>query len=136
VAGVCVSDLRHYLDIDDAPAPARLGCRPDRGRPLAHRVALGQREDVRSHSRRFNSRPWHSCDRRRRSTNARLINAAAAPPPKARAAWPTRDGAIVQLIAGCGTRVSELSALTIVSIDRTGPHPLLRVVVRQLDGTT
>jgi site-specific recombinase XerD len=57
-----------------------------------------------------------------------LIAAASAPPPSnVRSAWPTRDVAIVDLLAHCGPRVSELTGLTVADVDRRGEHPLLRI---------
>ena len=57
-----------------------------------------------------------------------LIAAASTPPPSnVRSAWPTRDVALVDLLAHCGPRVSELTGLTVADIDRRGDHPLLRI---------
>ena len=57
-----------------------------------------------------------------------LIAAASArPPPNVRSAWPTRDVAIVDLLAHCGPRVSELTGLTVADVNRRGEHPLLRI---------
>jgi site-specific recombinase XerD len=57
-----------------------------------------------------------------------LIAAASAPPPpNVRSPWPTRDVAIVDLLAHGGPRVSELTGLTIADVDRRGEHPLLRI---------
>jgi site-specific recombinase XerD len=43
----------------------------------------------------------------------RLVTAAATPPPPhVRSAWPARDVAIVETLAHCGVRVSELIGLT------------------------
>lgn len=62
----------------------------------------------------------------------RLIEAAAQPAPRLmRAAWPTRDVAIINTMAFCGLRVSELCAPDVDSLDRHGERPLLRLV----DGT-
>jgi site-specific recombinase XerD len=41
--------------------------------------------------------------------------------------WPTRDTAIVDVLAHCGLRVSELCALTIGAIDETGEQALVRI---------
>jgi integrase/recombinase XerD len=48
-------------------------------------------------------------------------------PARVLSAWPTRDVAIVAVLATCGLRVNELCALTVTAIDRTGPQALLRV---------
>jgi site-specific recombinase XerD len=57
-----------------------------------------------------------------------LVAAASAPPPSnVRSAWPTRDVAIVDVLAHSGPRVSELAGLTIADVDRRGEHPLLRI---------
>jgi integrase len=51
----------------------------------------------------------------------RLVQAAGETPgPRERAPWPTREIAIVSILAGCGLRVSELCNLTIRSYDTTG----------------
>ena len=50
-----------------------------------------------------------------------------APSPRERSPWPTRDVAIVSILAGCGLRVSELCALAIKSYDTTGEQALLRL---------
>ena len=58
---------------------------------------------------------------------AALLVAAAAPPsPKVRPAWPEHDVAIVDTLAHCGLRVSELTGLTVGAVDRRGATPLLR----------
>jgi site-specific recombinase XerD len=57
-----------------------------------------------------------------------LIAAAAAPPPSnVRSAWPTRDVAIVDVLAHCGLRVGELTGLIVSDVDRRGDSPLLRL---------
>lgn len=56
-----------------------------------------------------------------------LITAATPPPSKIRSAWPARDVAIVETLAHCGLRVSELIGLTAASVDRDKQQPLLKV---------
>jgi integrase len=53
--------------------------------------------------------------------------AATPPPPNVRSAWPTRDIAIVETLAHCGVRVSELIGLTVASVERDRQQPLLEV---------
>src|SRR4051794_11995119 len=49
----------------------------------------------------------------------RLLATAAAPPPKnVRSAWPLRDVAVVETLAHCGLRVSELIGLVVGSVER------------------
>jgi integrase/recombinase XerD len=48
-------------------------------------------------------------------------------PARVRSAWPTRDVAVVSTLACCGLRVSELCAMTIATIDRSGEEALLRM---------
>lgn len=56
-----------------------------------------------------------------------LSAAALTPPPRARSAWPARDAALISTMAWCGLRVSELCALRDDAVDRSGPHPVLRL---------
>ena len=48
-------------------------------------------------------------------------------PARVSSSWPTRDTAIVDVLAHCGLRVSELCALTLASVDETRKQPVLRV---------
>ncbi len=48
-------------------------------------------------------------------------------PARVSSSWPTRDTAIVDVLAHCGLRVSELCALTVGAVDETGEQALLRV---------
>jgi integrase/recombinase XerD len=56
-----------------------------------------------------------------------LTTAAAPPPPNVRSAWPTRDVALVETLAHCGVRVSELIGLTVASVERDRQQALLKV---------
>jgi site-specific recombinase XerD len=55
------------------------------------------------------------------------VEAAAAPPPNVRSAWPTRDVALVETLAHCGLGVSELIGLTVASVERDRQQVLLKV---------
>lgn len=55
-----------------------------------------------------------------------LVDACDAP-TSSRAAWPTRDRAMVLLLADCGLRVAELAALEARDLDRSGDTVLARV---------
>src|ERR1700712_476171 len=58
-----------------------------------------------------------------------VLAAAGAPPPDHRTArWTARDVAIVEVLARCGARASELCALQVGSIDRRAERPLLRIM--------
>jgi site-specific recombinase XerD len=57
----------------------------------------------------------------------RLRAAALEPSPRARSAWPTRDLALVELLAGSGARVSEAAALQIADVDRRHEIVILRL---------
>ncbi len=57
----------------------------------------------------------------------RLIHAAYEPGDTQRSPWPTRDAAIVSILAGCGLRVSELCALSFSSLDRSTTQPVFRI---------
>ena len=58
----------------------------------------------------------------------RLLTAAATPPPSnVRSAWPARDVAVVETLAHCGVRVSELIGLTVASVERDRQQVLLKV---------
>jgi integrase/recombinase XerC len=60
-----------------------------------------------------------------------LLHAAANPQPPHRSSWPVRDVAMLTLAARCGTRVSELCALTSRHVVRGGELAQLHLV----DGT-
>jgi integrase len=53
--------------------------------------------------------------------------AAANPPPTARSAWPARDVAIVDVLAGCGLRAAECCGVQIGDVDRRLDRPVLHV---------
>jgi site-specific recombinase XerD len=57
----------------------------------------------------------------------RLRTVALDPSPRARSAWPTRDLAIVELLAGSGARVSETAALQVGDVDRRHQVVILRL---------
>ena len=59
---------------------------------------------------------------------ALMMEAARRPLKTLRAAWPLRDVAILQTLAGCGVRASELVGLQVRHVDRAHRWPLLRVV--------
>jgi integrase len=56
-----------------------------------------------------------------------LTEAVGRSPGPIRAGWPTRDVTIIDLLAHCGLRASELRALSDNNIDVTGERPLLRL---------
>lgn len=56
-----------------------------------------------------------------------LYQAATDPPARATGAWPTRDVAIIGVLAGCGLRASELCALSVKAVDRRYEVALVRV---------
>lgn len=57
---------------------------------------------------------------------ARMLAAAAAPPPNARSAWPARDVALITVIAKTGVRAAECAALQWSDFEFTDP-PVLQV---------
>lgn len=57
----------------------------------------------------------------------RMRAAAALPPHKVRSAWPARDVALVDLLAGCGTRAGETCALQVQHVELDVDQPLLRL---------
>ena len=59
---------------------------------------------------------------------ALAATAGGAPPPRSRMWWPSRDVAIVEVLAGCGLRASELCDAKVGWITRDGERPLLDVV--------
>jgi site-specific recombinase XerD len=69
--------------------------------------------------------PYHAFDQ----DELELLLLAAANPPKSssRSAWPTRDVALVEVLAGCGVRASELCALLLADLDTTAEFDRLDV---------
>jgi len=62
----------------------------------------------------------------------RLLAAAAAPPPSnVRSAWPARDVAVIETLAHCAVRVSELIGLTVANVERDRQQELLKVLAGQ-----
>lgn len=55
--------------------------------------------------------------------------AAADPSPAARSAWPSRDLAIIEVLAGCGPRATELCSLQLRHFATDLEQPLLRIVI-------
>lgn len=62
-----------------------------------------------------------------KDVSALEVAAHVAPVGRERVRWATRDLAIVGVLARAGLRVSELCALKVSSIDRTGEQPIVRV---------
>jgi site-specific recombinase XerD len=58
----------------------------------------------------------------------RLLAAAGAPPsPKLRSVSPSREVAVIETLAHCGLRVSELTGLTVAGVERDRQQPILKV---------
>ena len=56
-----------------------------------------------------------------------MRSAAAAPPPRARSAWPARDIAIIDVLSGCGLRAAECCAAQNNDVDRGLDRPVLHL---------
>ena len=53
---------------------------------------------------------------------AAVVDAAAKPRERLRSHWPTRDLALLGILAGCGLRSEELTGLKIAALQRAEPH--------------
>jgi integrase/recombinase XerD len=56
-----------------------------------------------------------------------MVAAAHEPPPRSRSAWPSRDVAVLRVLAGAGLRTSEACGLSVDDLDRRGERPILRI---------
>lgn len=56
-----------------------------------------------------------------------MIETARSPTPNLRSAWPERDIAMLEVLAGCGPRASELCSLENRHVDRSLDRPVLRL---------
>jgi integrase/recombinase XerD len=59
----------------------------------------------------------------------RIRTAALDPPARAHSAWPTRDLAIIEVLAGCGPRAAEVCGLQLRHAELNAERPMLRIVI-------
>jgi site-specific recombinase XerD len=64
----------------------------------------------------------------------RMRAATATPPPGARSAWPARDLALVEVLAGCGPRAAETCGLQVRHPELDLERPILRISRRAKGG--